>query len=262
MDIKETIIETQQGGVKIVQYNKPSKKNAIDQVMYKRVIRILNEAAVDENISVMVLTGTGDFYSSGNDFSAPPDSNTGNHLNVLKEYINAFIMFPKILIAVVNGPAIGIAATTLALCDMVFASDKSYFLTPFTKLGIVAEGCSTFTFPRLLGERKAIEMLLCNYRLSAKEALEYGFVNYIYKPEEVQSKVWDKIVEVSKLPKHCITITKKLVRDAVREELLRANDKEIEELNAIWIKGQRIQVPLRYRSSFARYGRKACDQEI
>uniref|UniRef100_A0A2A4JUA4 Enoyl-CoA hydratase n=1 Tax=Heliothis virescens TaxID=7102 RepID=A0A2A4JUA4_HELVI len=238
MDIKETIIETQQGGVKIVQYNKPSKKNAIDQVMYQRVIRILNDAATDENISVMVLTGTGDFYSSGNDFSAPPDDNTGNHLNVLKEYIKAFIMFPKLLVAVVNGPAIGIAATTLALCDLVFASDKSYFLTPFTKLGIVAEGCSTFTFPRILGDRKAVEMLLCNHRLSAAEALEYGFVNCIYKPEEVQSKVWDKIVEVSKFPKHCITVTKKLLRDSVREELLKVNDKEIQELNTIWLKGQ------------------------
>lgn len=126
MGIKETIIETHQGGIKIVQYNKPNKKNAIDAVMYKRVISILNDAATDDNISVMVLTGTGDFYSSGNDFSKPTDS-TGNHLKILKEYINAFIMFPKILVAIVNGPAIGIAATTLALCDIVFASENVSF---------------------------------------------------------------------------------------------------------------------------------------
>ncbi|XP_022835969.1 enoyl-CoA delta isomerase 2, mitochondrial-like [Spodoptera litura] len=244
MSIKETIIETSQGGIKIVQYNKPKKKNAIDGVMYRRVISILNDAATDDSISVMVLTGTGDFYSSGNDFSAPTDPNddTGKHLNVLKDYIKAFIMFPKILVAVVNGPAIGIAATTLALCDLVFASENSYFYTPFTKLGIVAEGCSTFTFPRILGDKKAMEMLLCNYKMPAKEALEYGFINYIYKPEELQSKVWDKIAEVSKLPKYSVTATKKLLRDTVREELLQANEKEMEELNIIWAKGYKSKL--------------------
>lgn len=79
-------------------------------------------------------------------------------------------------------------------------------------------------------------MLLCNYRMPATEALEYGFVNYIYKPEDLQSKVWDKIVEVSKLPNYCVTATKKLLREAVRGELLKANDKEMEELNAIWLR--------------------------
>lgn len=128
MDIKETILETHRGGIKIVQYNKPNKKNAIDPIMYQRVIGILNDAATDDNVSVMVLTGTGDFYSSGNDFSFQTDSNTGNNLNVLRDYIKAFIMFPKLLIAIVNGPAIGIAATTLALCDLVFASENVSYI--------------------------------------------------------------------------------------------------------------------------------------
>lgn len=131
MNIKDTIIETHQGGIKIVQYNKPNKKNALDIVMYKRVISILNDAATDDNISVMVLTGTGDFYSSGNDFSYPPDSKADN---VLKDYINAFIMFPKLLVAIVNGPAIGIAATTLALCDLVFASENVSILIRHSNL--------------------------------------------------------------------------------------------------------------------------------
>ncbi|XP_026738179.1 enoyl-CoA delta isomerase 2, mitochondrial-like [Trichoplusia ni] len=233
MNIKETVIESHQGGIKIVQYNRPHKKNAIDPTMYLRLINIFNETAIDDSISVMVLTGAGDFYSSGNDFSVATDMSKG--LNVLKEYINAFIMFPKILVAIVNGPAIGIAATTLALCDLVFASENSYFYTPFTKLGIVAEGCSTFTFPRLIGDRKATEMLLCNHRMTAKEALECGFINDIYKPEELQSKVWDKITEVSKLPPISVAATKKLLRDSVRQELLKANDIEIQELNSIWV---------------------------
>lgn len=122
MDVNETIIETYREGIQIVKYNKPNKKNAIDSNMYKRVINILSNAASDDSISVIVLTGAGDFYSSGNDFSAPVERKSLSH--TLKEYINAFINFPKLLVAVVNGPAIGIAATTLALCDLVFASES------------------------------------------------------------------------------------------------------------------------------------------
>lgn len=129
MEIIETIIETRQGSIKIVKYNKPSRKNAIDENMYLRVMNILNSAATDDDISVMVLTGSGDFYSSGNDFSAtamkPPLEN--NFETVLHDYIKAFITFPKLLVAIVNGPAIGIAATTLALCDLVFASENVSF---------------------------------------------------------------------------------------------------------------------------------------
>lgn len=78
-------------------------------------------------------------------------------------------------------------------------------------------------------------MLLCNHRMTAKEALECGFINDIYKPEELQSKVWDKITEVSKLPPISVAATKKLLRDSVRQELLKANDIEIQELNSIWV---------------------------
>lgn len=118
-----TIVENVQGNIKIVQYNKPKRKNAIDKEMCARVTMILKEAADDPDIDVMVLTGTGDYYSSGNDLVAASQSPRGTHLEVLKKYIDALITFPKILVAVVNGPAIGIAATTLALCDLVFAAE-------------------------------------------------------------------------------------------------------------------------------------------
>ncbi|XP_052741845.1 enoyl-CoA delta isomerase 3, peroxisomal [Bicyclus anynana] len=226
----ETIIETMKDNIKIVRLNKPRRKNAIDQQMFARLTAIINTAATDDNISIVVLTGTGSFYSSGNDLVAPRDA---DFLDILDEFIKAFITFPKLLIAIVNGPAVGVAVTTLPLCDFVFASENAYFYTPFTKLNIVAEGCSTFTFPRLVGQRKAMDLLMLNYKMPAKEAAECGLVSYLYKPEELQNKVWDKITEISELAEHSVLMTKSLMRRTYTEDLLRTNSIEIEELKKI-----------------------------
>ncbi|KAI5645378.1 enoyl-CoA hydratase/isomerase domain-containing protein [Phthorimaea operculella] len=239
MNNTETVLEAREGTIKIIQYNKPKRKNAIDPDMYIRVTKMVNEAAKDSEVSVLVVTGTGDYYSSGNDLVAAMErmGERDSLMYVLKDFIDAFITFPKLLIAIVNGPAIGVAATTLGLFDLVFASESAFFYTPFTKLGIVAEGCSTITFPRLIGDRKATEMLLFNHKMSAQEALECGFVNYLYKPEEIQSKVWDKIIEVSQLPTESVNITRSLIKRNLTDDLLKRNEMEIDELHKIWTSG-------------------------
>lgn len=125
MESENIITELCDGGIIVIRYNKPKKKNALDLNMYRRVIAILQEASTDDNINVVVLTGTGDFYSSGNDLTAAREYQGDYDLYpVLREFIRAFIEFPKILVAIVNGPAIGIAVTTLPLCDLVFASEN------------------------------------------------------------------------------------------------------------------------------------------
>ncbi|KPJ07194.1 Enoyl-CoA delta isomerase 2, mitochondrial [Papilio machaon] len=222
-----TIVETNKDTIKVIRFNKPQKKNAIDGNMYYRVTKILNEAAIDDSVSMVVLTGTAEFYSSGNDVSNSGSKSEDVHMKLLKDFIEAFIKFPKLLIAIVNGPAIGIAATTLALCDLVYASENAYFFTPFSKLHITAEGGSTLTFPRLIGQRKAAEMLLFNHKMSAKEALECGFINRVYKPEELERRAWDNINEISKLPANSILATKNLLRRVYYDDLLKTNDVEI-----------------------------------
>ena len=72
--------------------------------------------------------------------------------------VSAFIDFPKPLIAAVNGPAIGIATTTLGLCDFVYASENAWFYTPFTELGLCPEGCSSVTFPQIVGPIRASDV--------------------------------------------------------------------------------------------------------
>lgn len=199
----------------------------------------MDKAATDDTIKVVVLTGTGDFYSSGNDLSSlmREASTAGNVEELLKEAIFAcmgnmtrsFYTFPKILIAVVNGPAIGITATTVALCDVIYCSKTAYFYTPFTKLGLCCEGCSSYTFPRILGNSKASEMLLLNHKMSAEEACQYNFVSKVYDPKEV-GKVWKEIEKLAELPLESIKVTKGLMKRYDLKVLEEVNKTEATEL--------------------------------
>lgn len=118
-----TIILKNKGALRIIQFNNIKKKNALSQNGYKEITKAINDAANDDTVNVLVLTGTGDFYSSGNDITAAINSDHSTRQQILRDFIHSFIKFPKLLIAVCNGPAIGVAATTLALCDVVYASN-------------------------------------------------------------------------------------------------------------------------------------------
>lgn len=224
---------------------------------YKKIAQELDSAANDDSIKVVVLTGTGDFYSSGNDLSSMmrEASSTDNVESLLKDAIfssmahmtRAFYSFPKILIAVVNGPAIGITATTLALCDVIYCAKTAYFYTPFTKLGLCCEGCSSYTFPRILGNSKASEMLLLNHKMTAKEALKFNFVSKLYDPKK-ENEIWKEIYQLSELPVQSIKITKGLMKKYDLKVLEEVNNMEATALIERFQSDEAIQAIISFNS--------------
>ncbi|XP_066991591.2 enoyl-CoA delta isomerase 2 isoform X2 [Anabrus simplex] len=232
---------TIRNGLKIIRFNRPSKKNAINSKMYLEIKDALEESIKDESVVITALTGTGEYYSSGNDISSFAEFAQKDIDVVIQEtsmnlqkFISVFIDFPKILVAVVNGPAIGIAATTLGLCDIVYASDKASFSTPFTSLGLSAEGCSTYTFPRIMGSSLAGEMLYFNRRLSAVEAKQCGLVSTIFPNESLAQEIWPKLEEMAQLPVKSLLYTKRLLRRWDSESLHKACAAECKQLEERW----------------------------
>lgn len=96
------------------------------------------------------------------------------------EITNAFYTHPKILITALNGPAIGLSAALIALSDFIYAMPHAFLLTPFTSLGLVAEGGASRAFVQRLGISKANEALIMSKRITAEEMLQVGFINKIF----------------------------------------------------------------------------------
>lgn len=111
---------------------------------------------------------------------------------------HAFYTHPKILITALNGPAIGLSAALIAFSDFIYATPHSFLLTPFTSLGLVAEGGASRAFVTRLGISKANEALIMSKRITSEELLQTGFVNKIFhtKPEEDSKFLGEVLREV------------------------------------------------------------------
>ncbi|XP_043195204.1 enoyl-CoA delta isomerase 2-like isoform X1 [Amphibalanus amphitrite] len=227
-------------GLRVIKFNRPAKKNAFLKESYDEVVAALKEAADDPATVVTVTTGAGDFYSSGNDLSNFT-AIKGDIKEIAKEsgvllnrFVSAFIDFPKPLVAVVNGPAIGVSVTVMGLYDAVYASDRATFHTPFSNLGQSPEGCSSYTFPRIMGPGKAAEMLLFNKKLTAQEAERVGLVTEVLPADTFQQEVMARLQKHAQLPVKSLVYSKALTRDLETKILHEVNDRECDRLVERW----------------------------
>ncbi|NXC18277.1 ECI2 isomerase, partial [Corythaeola cristata] len=237
----ETILVTTKNNITKIMFNRPDRKNAINHKMYREIMKALEEAGKDDS-TIAVITGNGDYYSSGNDLTNFTNIQTGGMEKMakdgavlLKEFVGHFIDFPKPLVAVVNGPAVGICVTLLALCDVVYASDRATFHSPFSQLGQSPEGCSSYLFPKIMGLAKASEILLFNKKLTAAEACAQGLVTEVFPDRTFQKEVWARLEAYASLPKNSLAVSKQLLRSVEKEKLHAVNSKECEVLEERWL---------------------------
>ena len=232
----ENVVRENHGDFAVIRWNRPARKNAILPEMQKTLMKHLNELAKDDSIKLVVLTGTGEYYTSGADFlksnisEADLPNKEVEKLDIFKDLVDCLIDFPKPLIAAVNGPAIGMGVTTLPLCDIVYASSDSTFVTPFSRIGLIAEGCSSYTFPRIMGYAKATEMLLFNRTISASQALACGLLAEIFPKETLMKEVYKRIHEFLDNPYMCLVYGKQLIRGQDRQKLHEINAEEVKRL--------------------------------
>lgn len=175
--------------IAIITLNMPAKLNSLTQNHFFRIGSLLHEIAAMPEITVTILTGKGRFFSAGADVTVSrsgPESKINPRKYWAQSFVvnnlhntHAFYTHPKILVTALNGPAIGLSAAVTAHSDFIYAAPHAYLATPFTSLGLLAEGGSSRAFVDRLGISKANEMLFTSRKLACEELKALGYVNKI-----------------------------------------------------------------------------------
>ncbi len=213
-------------GIQRVQIARPDKKNALTFEMYAGLTAALREANENDEILVTVLTGSGDSYCSGNDiqdFLQNPTADDSSPVLAFA-FVHTIIGSEKPVIAAVNGVAVGVGATMLLHCDLVYASPDASFQFPFVNVGLCPEAGSSALLPALLGHHRASELLLLGERFDADTAKQMGLVNAVVA--EVEAAAMTAAERIAAQPPEALRITKKLLKSSMRDNISAAVQRE------------------------------------
>ena len=174
------ITASDDAGVRTVTMDRPATKNALDRDGFSGLDQQLRAAAEDRSVRVVIWTGAGGHFTSGNDLreldAIDPATLSSHPFHALVETITTF---PKPLVAAVEGVAVGAGVTLLAHADFVIASRTARFRAPFSHLGVPAEGGSSALLPLVVGPRMAARMLLLADWITGDEAAACGFASVV-----------------------------------------------------------------------------------
>jgi enoyl-CoA hydratase/carnithine racemase len=207
------VLVTQAGPVLEILFNRPEKKNALTSAMYAAVVDAFRRADEDPAIRVVLLSGVGDTFTSGNDIKDFQSRAATNEALHASPFLDALSSLAAPLVAAVNGAAIGVGTTMLAHADLVIAARSARFVMPFTSLGLVPEAASSLLFPRLLGHQRASALLLLGDPMDAETAWDWGFVNQVVPDEHLMITARGIAARLASLPPAAVRQTKDLIKN-------------------------------------------------
>jgi enoyl-CoA hydratase/carnithine racemase len=197
-----------------IRFDRPEKKNALTFEMYEAMTGALERAAKDSGIRVVCFTGAGDAFTSGADVKTFIDRARWSDETPPHRFLTTLAAFEKPIVAAVNGFAVGIGATMLLHCDLVYASTRAVFRFPFVDLGLVPEAASSLLLPRLAGHVRACELFLLGERFDARTALAIGLVNALLPPRALLRHAETKARRLAAKPPAAVRATKALLKEA------------------------------------------------
>jgi enoyl-CoA hydratase len=231
----EVVLTERRGAVAIVTMNRPEYRNAQNSAMTYALDDAFSALAADETVKVIVLAGEGDHFSAGHDIGTPgrdvdvsfprrasmwwdhvgrpgAEGRIAREQEVYLGMCRRWRELPKPMIAMVQGACIAGGLMLAWSCDLIIASDDSFFADPVVQMGI--PGVEYFAHPWVMGPRFAKEFLFSGQRFSAERALTLGMVNRVVPRAELESETLTLAERIATMPQFGLALTKMAVNQA------------------------------------------------
>lgn len=221
----ETILYHLEEGVLTISLNRPDVMNAYNHQMGDELYAALKRAETDDEVRVIVLTGTGRAFCSGQDLNLGGEMvNMNNLTNDVRERYNPLItlmqMMRKPIVASINGAAAGAGASFAMACDLRIASDKAKFTIAFCKIGLVPDSGASYFLPRLVGMSKAMELALTGDVIDAAEAERIGLVNRVVPSDRLEEEARTFAKKLAAGATYALGLTKRSIYQGAENDLL------------------------------------------
>ncbi len=217
------------GAVRIVRLNRPEQLNATNHELHKALADLFAHIQNDDEARAVVLTGNGRAFSAGGDFDyldqlASDTELRRESLEDGKRIVVNMVRCRVPVVAAVNGPAVGLGCSLVALSDVVFMAESAYLADPHATIGLVAADGGPVTWPLLMSLQLAKEYALTGDRIPAKRAAEIGLVNHVCPDAEVFEAALGCAHRIAKLPKGAIEDTKRILNIHLERAVLATLD--------------------------------------
>jgi len=218
----ETVLLDRRDRVAVIMINRPEKRNALNIQTRAEGAAILDELRADDSVRVVIITGAGDkAFIAGADIAEFADRTAISQREIMLErgLFNAVDTFPKPIIAMVNGYCLGGGCEVALACDIRVASETASFGQPEINLGIIPGGGGTQRLPRLVGEGKAMEMILTGEIIDAQTAFNLGLVNHVVPADQLEIKTMEIANRIAEKSPIALRLAKEAIKLAARSNL-------------------------------------------
>jgi enoyl-CoA hydratase/carnithine racemase len=215
------------GSVRIVRLNRPEQLNAFDDELHLRFSAMWQQIEQDSQVRAVVLTGNGRAFSAGGNI----DDFTRHHqdfelrrriLRSARRLVDEMLNVHVPVVAAVNGPAVGLGATLMTLCDIVFIADSAFVADPHVASALVAGDGAAITWPAMTSLLKVKQYVLTGDRIPAAEVVAMGLANFAVPAEELMSEALAFARRLADLPPQSVQDTKLLLNQTLRQNAVNA----------------------------------------
>lgn len=216
----DAIVLEREGSLLTLRLNRADKKNALTRAMYSQLGEALREADADPAINAVLLRGSRECFTSGNDIADFLEEPPSDLDSPVFAFMRSLLDCRKPVIAAVAGPAVGIGTTLLLHCDLVYVSADARLRMPFVNLGLCPEFGSSLLLPRLLGHARAAQLLLLGEGFSGEQAARWGLATEALPSGELAlAKAREVALRFDQLASAAVQVSKQLMKAPDREQL-------------------------------------------